>query len=144
MNKTEIFELLNNNPAFHLATNEGDQPRVRAMLLYKADESGIVFHTGAFKDVYKQIVNNPKVELCFYDSKNNIQIRVKGELEIVEDNNFKDEIANHPSRQFLKPWRESGSLQDFYNSFKVFRLKNGSALVWTFASNFAPKEEIQL
>jgi len=144
MTSQEIIELINRNPVFHLATVEGDQPRVRGMMLYKADESGIVFHSGIMKDVYRQVVNNPKVELCFNDFKNNVQVRVSGKLEIVDDNNLKDEICEHPSRQFLRGWRESGSLQDFYKSFVVFRLKNGTATTWTMETNFAPKEFIQL
>lgn len=144
MTKQEVLDLINNNPAFHLATVEEDQPRVRGMLLYKADETGIVFHSGTMKDVYQQITANPKVELCFNDFKGGIQVRVSGELEIVEDNNLKDEISAHPSRVFLKPWRENGDLQDFYKTFAVFRLKNGTATYWTMAKNFAPKEQIIL
>lgn len=144
MTGQEIIELIHRNPAFHLATVEGDQPRVRGMFLYKADASGIVFHSGTMKDVYRQVVNNPKVELCFNDFQNNIQVRVSGILEIVDDNTLKDEICAHPTRQFLRGWRESGTLQDFYSSFVVFRLKNGTATTWTMETNFAPKEVIQL
>jgi uncharacterized pyridoxamine 5'-phosphate oxidase family protein len=120
--RQEVFELMNSNPAFHLATMEDDQPRVRAMLLYKADESGIIFHSGTMKDVYKQICKNPKVELCFNDFNKNAQLRVSGKLEIVSDNNLKDEISNHASRGFLKSWKERGTMQDFYNTFVIFRL----------------------
>lgn len=144
MTKQEIIEFINQNPVIFLATAEGSQPRVRGMMLYKADESGIVFHSGTMKDVYRQVVNNPKVELCFNDFKKGVQVRVSGELEIVDDNNLKDEICEHPTRQFLKAWRESGSLADFYNTFVVFRLKSGKATTWTMETNFAPKEYIQL
>lgn len=144
MNKEDIFSLMNNNPAFYLATVEDNQPRVRGMLLYKADDTGIVFHTGTMKDVYKQIMKNPRAELCFNDFKMGIQVRVSGELELVDDNNLKDEISEHPTRQFLKPWKESGELKDFYNTFAVFRLRNGIANTWTIERNFAPKDEIRL
>lgn len=142
MTREEVFQLMRSNPAFFLATVEGDQPRVRGMLLFSADETGIIFHTGAMKDVYKQVIENPKVELCFNGS--GTQVRVSGELEIVDDNELKDEISEHPTRKFLKPWKESGQLSDFYNSFAVFRLKNGIATTWTIEKNFAPKDEIQL
>lgn len=144
MTKGEMFDLMNRNPAFHLATAENDQPRVRAMLLYKADESGIIFHSGTMKDVYKQICHNPKVELCFNDYKKGTQLRVSGELEIVNDNHLKDEIIHHPSRAFLRSWKESGAMQDFDNTFVVFRLRNGLANIWSMDKNFAPKENIQL
>lgn len=144
MDKNEIFNLMNQNPVFFLATTEGNQPRVRGMLLYKADESGIIFHTGTMKDLYSQVTKNNKAELCFYNPNKGIQIRVRGELEIVDDNNLKDEIVRHPSRQFLKPWRDQLDVQTFYNQFVVFRLKNGIAVKWTMQDNFAPKKEIHL
>jgi len=142
MMKQEIFELMKNNPAFFLATVEENQPRVRGMLLYKADENGIIFHSGTMKDVYRQVVNNPKVELCF--NGNGTQVRISGELEIVDDNNLKDEISEHPSRKFLRPWKENGELKDFYDTFAVFRLRNGIATTWTIEKNFAPKVQIAL
>ena len=98
MTKEQIFDLLNSNLAFHLATIENGEPRVRAMKLYKADETGIVFHTGDFKDVYRQIIANPNVQMCFNDAKTGIQVRVRGFLEEVMDRDFKDEIINHPTR----------------------------------------------
>jgi len=114
------------------------------MFLYKADENGIIFHSGSMKAVHEQISENPKVELCFNDFKNGIQVRVSGPLEILEDNALKDEIYNHPTRGFLKPWRDAGKFGDFYSTFKVYRLKGGKASVWTMPANFDPKEEIVL
>lgn len=144
MTRQEVFDLMKGNPAFHLATIEDGYPRVRGMLLYNADESGIVFHTGTMKDVFKQIMKNPRVELCFNDFQKGIQVRVSGELELVDDTNLKDEISDHPTRQFLRAWKESGDLQDFYKTFAVFRLRNGTANTWTIERNFGPKDEIRL
>jgi pyridoxamine 5'-phosphate oxidase len=70
LNQKEMFRLMKGNPAVHLATMEGDQARVRCVFLYKADENGIIFHTGKTKDMYKHIEINPKVELCFTDLSN--------------------------------------------------------------------------
>jgi len=145
MKKEQIFEFMNNNPAFFLATMDGSEPRVRAMFLYKASETGVVFHTGPFKDVYRQIMNNPKVQMCFYNYAQNIQVRVRGTLECCNDIALKQEIANHPSRKFMQAWKANcATEQDFYGMFSVFSLKNGLANVWTFASNFSPKEDILL
>jgi len=144
MTKEQLFELMNSVLAFHLATVENGEPRVRGMMLYKADETGIVFHTGNFKDVYKQIIANPNVQMCFNDTAKGIQVRVRGMLEEVMDTDLKDEISNHPTRAFLKKLRENSPLEDFYNSIRVFRMKNGIANVWTFDTNFALKVDIQL
>ena len=71
-------------------------------------------------------------------------MRVRGQLEIVNDKALKDEIANHPSRAFLKPWKESGELSDFYETFAVFRMTDGIGVTWTMASNFEPNVDVAL
>ena len=138
MTKTEIIQFLNANPACHLATADGNQPRVRGMLMYRADEQGILLHTGSAKDLCKQMLANPRVELCFNNMKDNIQVRVSGKAELVEDQKLKEEIvANRP---FMKPWVEKQG----YKFLAVFRVRNAVATVWTMASNMDPKVPIQL
>lgn len=144
MQKEQIFEIMNKNPVIFLATVEDGEPRVRAVMLYKADENGIVFHTGPFKDVYRQIEKNPAVQMCFYDYGQNIQIRVRGILEKSDDAALKEEISNHPSRGFMQSWKAGKTMEEFYKMFSVFRLRKGKANVWTFQTNFAPKEDIAL
>jgi len=145
MQKVQIFDVMNRNPVFFLATVEGTEPRVRGMMLYRADESGIIFHTGPHKDVYHQITMNPNVQMCFYDVAQNIQIRVRGTLEKIDDDVLKEEIANHSTRAFMQSWKVNCvTKDDFYKMFSVFRLKNGKANIWTFQTNFTPKEDIQL
>ncbi|MDF2879359.1 MAG: pyridoxamine 5-phosphate oxidase-related FMN-binding [Clostridia bacterium] len=60
MTAEQIFELISKHPAFYMATIERNEPRVRGMLLYKADQEGIVFHTGTMKEVYRQVLENPR------------------------------------------------------------------------------------
>ena len=138
MTPQEIFKLVNENPAFHLATVEEDQPRVRGMLLFKADENGFIFHTASTKDVFAQIKKNPKAEMCF--SCNGIQIRVTGVLEQNYDEKLREEIFAHPSIKFLQAWKANG----IDNLLQVFVLKNCSAVTWTMETNFEPKKEIKL
>ena len=47
MEEQKIYELINENLGFYLATMDGDQPRVRGMMLFRADKNGIVFHTAS-------------------------------------------------------------------------------------------------
>jgi len=144
MDKKQIFEIINKNPVIYLATVDGNEPRVRAMALYKADGNGIIFHSGPFKDVYRQIQKNANVQMCFYDGEQNIQIRVRGKLEMTDDIKLKEEISNHPSRGFMQAWKAGKTLDEFYKMFSVFVLKKGRANVWTFQTNFLPKEDIEL
>jgi len=144
MNPEQIFEIINRNPVFFLATADGNEPRVRGMLLYKADGDGIIFHSGSFKDVYRQILENPNAQLCFYDAARNIQVRVRGQLERTDDLTLKEEIASHPSRMFMQGWKAGKTREEFFNMFSVFTLRRGVANVWTFQTNFDPKEDIIL
>jgi len=140
MNKNEVFDFLNANPVFHLATVEGNKPHVRGMLMYRADENGIIFHTGKTKDLHKQLTENPNIEMSFNNGnfQDLVQIRISGTVQLMEDIELKKEIVQ--KREFLKPWVERMG----YGSFAVYRVKNGVAAVWTLKTNFSPKEFIEL
>lgn len=138
MNEKEMYALMNANPGFHLATVEGDQPRVRGMLLFRADENGIIFHTASTKGVYAQIKENPKAEMCFFGD--GTQIRVTGILEQVVDEELRKEIFAHPSRKFLQTWKENG----IDHLVQIFRMRNCEAVTWTMETNFAEKTPVLL
>ncbi len=140
MTKNEIFKLISENPVFYLATIDNEQPRVRAMLLYRADENGIIFHTAATKDVYTQLINNPQTEICF--SCGEVQVRITGTSEHLDNDTLKHEIFEHPTRKFLKLWQANGV--DLDKTVQVFCMKNCSAVTWTMADNFKPKTYIDL
>ena len=142
MTKQEIFESITKNPAFFLATVDDNKPHVRGMLLYKADENGIIFHTGSFKDVYEQIKKNPNAELCF--NCQGTQIRISGQLEIIDDIKLKQEIFNSPTRKFLRDWNDNNLFNDPYKDLIVLNLKHGLATTWTMADNFSQKTYIEL
>jgi pyridoxamine 5'-phosphate oxidase len=137
MDKKEILDFLNANPDCFVATVEGNKPHVRAIGMVKADEDGIIIETGTFKDFYKQMVANPNVELCFYNAKDGIQIRVSGAVEPVDDLELKKEIV--VQRPFLKERIAKGG----YEAMGVFRLK-GQAYVWSFKTGNEPKKYVQM
>lgn len=132
------YELINENLGFYLATMDGDQPRVRGMMLFRADKNGIVFHTASTKDVFKQLQLNPKAEMCF--NANGVQIRVTGEIEVSTDEVLRQEIFGHPTRKFLQAWKEKG-IDDLLT---VLIMKNCEAVTWTMETNFAKKSPISI
>lgn len=140
MDKDQIFMFLNANPAFHLATLEEGAPRVRGMLLYRADNEGIVFHTGAMKDLHRQLLAEPRVELCFTDWQTYVQVRVRGEACLETDAALKREIVDSPGREFLRPWIEERGME----VLSVYRVVHAQSSVWTIAENFEPKRFIDL
>ena len=138
MTKEDILEFVTKNPVCSLATIDGNQPRVRTIMLYKADENGIIFCTGRDKAVHKQLQANPAAELCFYNAEQGLQVRIEGAVEMLDDLELKKNIVE--AFTFLKPWVESQG----YEVMICYRLKNGRALTWTMETNFEPKQYIQL
>lgn len=137
MTKEEILLYLNNNPEFVLATSDGNIPRARTLMLHKADETGIYFMVGKFKDVYRQLSLNPSVELCFH--KENFQVRISGKVENLDKNlDLKKEILE--ARPFLRSWIE----QFGFKYMAVFRVQNGVATTWSLESELQPKTFINL
>jgi len=138
MDKTEIMDFLKATPVCFLATTEGNKPHVRALGVYRADENGIILQSGKVKDLHKQLVANPEVEICFCDAKNFMQVRVSGRIEIVEDLALKKEIID--TRPQLKPIVERVG----YDLISVYRLKNGKATAWSMKEPLAPKAYVDL
>ena len=60
----EVYEFLKKAGVYYLATVEGDQPRVRPFGTYHIFEDKLYIQTGKVKDVSKQMVANPKIEIC--------------------------------------------------------------------------------
>jgi len=102
------------------------------MLLYRADASGLIFHTGRGKAVCRQLLANKLVEVCFHSA--DTQVRVAGVVEVVEDLALKKEIAE--ARPFVKPWVEKHG----YGLLVVFRVTQCKAAVWTMAKSFEPTQ----
>jgi uncharacterized pyridoxamine 5'-phosphate oxidase family protein len=108
------------------------------MMLYRADENGIIFNTGENKDVHKQLSANPMVELCFYSAEEGRQVRISGTVEVLEDLELKKKIVeDYP---FLKSWVD----KEGYEVLVVYCLRGGKAVVWTMETNFEPKQFIEL
>lgn len=130
MTREEILRFINRNPVCHLATVEEGRPRVRGMFMYRADDTGLIFHTGTFKSLAQQVRNGAPVEACF--NSDDMQVRVAGVAEVVEDMKLKEEIVS--ARPFMQPWIEKHG----YGLLVVFRIVKPAAAVWTMGTNFDP------
>lgn len=64
----EVYEFLKKCETYYLATMDGDQPRVRPFGTVNIFEGKLYIQTGKSKDVSKQMMKNPKIEICgMYD-----------------------------------------------------------------------------
>jgi uncharacterized pyridoxamine 5'-phosphate oxidase family protein len=121
MDKKEILAFITKNPTAFLATAEGKTPHVRAMGTYQADENGIIFSMQAAKDVYKQLMKNPEVELCYWAE--GVQVRVAGKMIPMDNKPLREEMLE--KRPFLKPQVD----KEGWDYIKVFIIKKGKATV---------------
>jgi pyridoxamine 5'-phosphate oxidase len=121
MDKKEMLAFINKCGHCYMATLEGSKPRVRPIGTFRADENGLVYSSQSDKDVYKQIVKNPEVELCFFTE--GTTVRVSGRLEQSNDLALKKQVFE--KRPFLKPGVDKLGL----DYFGVFILKHGRASI---------------
>ena len=63
----EVYDFLKKCGTYYLATVEGDQPRVRPFGPIDCYKDRLYIQTGLSKDVAKQMLANPRVELCAFD-----------------------------------------------------------------------------
>jgi len=130
MSFEDCVKFANANPTCHIATVEGDQPRVRPIRLWYADEKGFYIQTQGVKAFAKQMGKNPKVEICFLASGNephmNKMMRVSGLVKPVTDAGMLEKCIKE--RPFLKAM---GIETPDNPLLSVFHLYTGEAYFWT-------------
>ena len=67
MSIQKVDEILSKAQVFYLATADGDKPKVRPLGFHLLFEDKIYFGVGTFKAVYKQLEENPNVEIAAWD-----------------------------------------------------------------------------
>ena len=64
----EVYRFLKECGTYDLATAEGDQPRVRPFGTIDLFDGRLTIQTGKVKEVSKQMLANPKVEICAFQN----------------------------------------------------------------------------
>ena len=114
----EVQSFLKECGVYYLSTIDGDQPRVRPFGTAEIFENKLYIQTGKKKDVYKQIENNPNVEICaFKDGK---WIRLSGEL--VPDDRVeakKDMLDKNPTLRGMYNENDDNTIVLYFESAKA-------------------------
>ena len=126
-----IVEELKKVKVFYVATIDGDQPRVRPFSSVAEFEGKAYICCGNFKEVYRQIKANPKVELCGMDE--GTWLRVSATL--IEDNRIEVQEA-----VLSDPTGPSQIYKAGDGRFVTFQLSDIKATKYSF---FAPPTEIK-
>jgi pyridoxamine 5'-phosphate oxidase len=130
MDFKDCVKFANDNKTCYLATAEGDQPRVRAMGMWYADETGFYFQAQSVKALYKQIEKNPKVEIYFNAKDMSKVMRVYGKAKIVTDEKIRAKCIQE--RPFVKNF---GITTPDNPLLAVFHVYTGEAYFWTMADS---------
>jgi pyridoxamine 5'-phosphate oxidase len=138
----EIIDFANRIRVCWLATCEGDQPHVRGMAMWYADQNGFYFHTGSGKSLASQIRANAKVEIAFYQppkEKNELgkdsMMRVTGRIRILPTDEHHDRlIADRP--WLLEQLRKNPGIE-----LVVFVVDQGEIQHWNMAVNCREREQ---
>ncbi|MDD3336695.1 MAG: pyridoxamine 5'-phosphate oxidase family protein [Eubacteriales bacterium] len=121
----EVYDFLKSCGTYYLATCENGQPRVRPFGTVDIFEDKLYIQTGLSKEVAKQMLAHPKVEIC--GCQNGSWVRVAGEAVLDE----RREAKAHMLDQY--PHLKNRYSADDPNT-AVFYLKNVTA---TFSSFIA-------
>ena len=78
----EVYDFLKKAGTYYLATTDGDQPHVRPFGTANIFEGKLYIQTGLVKPVAKQLLANPKAEICAMTGGK--WIRIEGKLVLDE------------------------------------------------------------
>lgn len=135
MNFSDCIQFANRIKTAYLATIDGDQPRVRPLGMWFADDSGFYFQTQSVKALCRQLQKNSRVEFSFFDPDAFTVLRVSGQAEFVNDNRLKAKVLEE--RQFLK---DMGITTPEDPRLVVFSVAKGEAYFWTMKDSMKEAE----
>ena len=124
----EVKNFLKDAGVYYLATIDNNKPKVRPFGTAEIFEDKLYIQTGKKKDVYKQIIANPNVEICAFN--NGKWIRIAGKL--VADDRIeakKDMLDKNPSLRSMYNEADDNTI--------VLYFENAVATIYSFTD--APK-----
>ena len=107
-----VYEFMKKAGTYYLATVEGDQPRVRPFGTINEFEGKRYIQTGKIKPTSKQLLANPKAEICAFTDGAWVRIA----CELVDDDCFeakKSMLDAYPNLRHMYD-ENDGNTQFFY------------------------------
>ena len=118
---SKVNDFLTEAGVFFLATVDGDQPKVRPLGAHFEMDNKVLFGVGDFKDVYKQMVANPKVEIvaCKQDGH---WLRYTGKAVFEEDPKYAEAVLD------MMPDLRNIYNEQTGNKMMIFHLEDATAV----------------
>lgn len=107
-----VYDFLKKAEVYYLATVEGNQPRVRPFGTVNEFEGRLYIQTGKVKPISRQLLANPKAEICAFWQGEWVRIA----CELVEDDRFeakKSMLDAYPNLRGMYD-ENDGNTQVFY------------------------------
>ena len=118
---SKINDFLDQTGFFYLATVDGTQPKLRPLGAHLEKDGHVYFGIGSHKNVYRQILNNPLVEIVAYT--NGQWLRYTGKVVFVDDSEVSEFfLSQHPELRKIYNAQTGNKLKPFY-------LENSTALL---------------
>lgn len=119
---SKINDFLSEAGIFYLATEDGDQPELRPIGAHFEMDGKILFSIGTFKNVYRQMVKNPKVQIVALNMKKGAQwLRYSGTAVFETDPKYAEySLEKNPGLK--KVYNEETG-----KKLGIFHLENASA-----------------
>ena len=127
-----VHDFLKKAEVYYLATVEGDQPRVRPFGTINEFEGKLYIQTGKVKPTSRQLLSNPKAEICAFCEGTWIRIA----CELCEDDRTEAKKSMLDAYPNLR-----GMYDENDGNTQVFYMKNAVA---TFASFGKAPETVEL
>lgn len=122
------LESLKANPVFHLATVDGAKARVRPLDFTMKRNNALYMCTNKTKDVYKQLVKNPDIEISAMGA-DQTWLRIRGKVAVDESREAK-----------AQAFAEAAMLLQIYpkgaddETFVTFYFTEAQATLYSFAN----------
>ena len=120
---SKVVDFLNEAKTYYIATVEDDQPRVRPFGAAAEYNTRVYLGTQNDKNVFKQLVKNPKIEIS--GMANGKWIRITGNAVVDEATDAKEAMLN--ANPFLKKMHSADD-----GRFVVFYIDKMKAVVYSF------------
>ena len=117
-NAVKVNEFLDKAKVFYFLTTDGDQPKGRPFSFHMLDGDKLYFGCGTFKKVYKQLSENPKVEVLAVSGGE--FLRYDGKVHFVKDDALLDKVRE-AMPQIMGMYDKNGW------EMALFYLENGHA-----------------
>lgn len=117
-NAEKVNEFLNKAKVFYFLTTDKDQPKGRPFSFHLLDGDRLYFGCGTFKNVFKQLSANPKVEVLAVNGGE--FLRYDGSVKIVKDDALLEKVRK-AMPQIMSLYDKNGW------EMGLFYLENGHA-----------------